>query len=196
MRYLNEKDQIGSLACWVLLFLLAYPPAARPDDHVVDAPGIIRYAEDSENTTFDDTGPTDMPGDHPAGFLHNPDGRLIYFAATGSITRNVVTVQWETRTEPWTSGYFVWRGENRDGSYVRIHHLIIASRGGDTWGGFYTFDDYGVISGKTYYYKIQEIEVSGINRFYGPVASDGSIDWHDRRDRDRVNISCFIDVLF
>lgn len=132
----------------------------------------------------------------PAVWPISSDDHLFYFAATGSTIHNVVTVQWETRTEPWTSGYFVWRGEKRDGSYARIHHHIIAAQGGDTWGGFYTFDDYGVVSGKTYYYKIQEIEESGIERFYGPIASDGSMDCNDCRDKDNVSISCFIGSLF
>lgn len=123
------------------------------------------------------------------------DNRLIYFAATGSYHRNVITVQWETRTEPRTRGYFIWRAEKWDGSYARIHHNIIASQGGDSWGGFYTIDDYGVVPGRTYYYKIQEIEQNWTDWFYGPIASDGSINWDKCCDKDRVNISCFIGSL-
>jgi hypothetical protein len=132
----------------------------------------------------------------PAAVWPDSSGhRLIYFAAAGSHHRNVITVQWETRTEPWTRGFFIWRAEKRDGSYTKIHYNIIASQGGTSWGGFYTFDDYGVSSGRTYYYKIQEIEENGLDWFYGPIASDGSIDWDKCDDDDRVNISCFIGSL-
>lgn len=199
VRYLKESGRIGHLICWILFALLAVPPAAWPDafdDPGADASRTAWYAEASEIPSSGEAETTDMPGDDPAGVTYNPDGRLIYFAATGSTTRNVVTVQWETRVEPLISGYFVWRSEKRDGAYARLHHHMIASRGGDTWGGFYTFEDYGVVSGRIYYYQVQEIEESGFQRFYGPVASDGSIDWHYSGDKDRVNISCFIDALF
>jgi hypothetical protein len=152
-------------------------------------------SQDAEIRPVDDPGQAAAMEDRIAGLTYSPEERMVYLAATGSPNRNGVTVQWETRTEPWTSGYFVWRGEKRDGAYARIHHGMILSKGGDTWGGFYTVDDYEVVSGRTYYYKVQEIENSGIDRFYGPVASDGSIDWDNCRDKNRVNISCFIGSL-
>ncbi len=157
---------------------------------------MARYAEATEIPSFGEAETTTMSEDDPAGVIYNPDGRLIYFAATGSTTHNVVTVQWETRIEPFTSGFFVWRSEKRDGAYGRIHDHMITSVGGDTWGGFYTFDDYGVVSGRTYYYQVQEIEESGFQLFYGPIASDGSTGWDYSGDKNRVNISCFIDALF
>lgn len=186
------------LICLVLSFSLGFSSftlADYLDDNGVDAPAMIPVVRNPEARIFDELGPTAATEDRIAGLTYNPDERMVYFAATGSPNRNVVTVQWETRTEPWTSGYFVWRSEKRDGAYVRIHHGMILSRGGDTWGGFYTFDDYGMVSGRAYYYKVQEIENSGIDRFYGPVASDGSIDWDNCGDKDRVNISCFIASL-
>jgi hypothetical protein len=124
------------------------------------------------------------------------DSRMIHLTATGSAVRNVVTVEWETRIEPGISGFFVWRSQQRDRSYTRFHNTMILSKGGATRGGFYTFDDYDVVSGRTYYYKIQEIEESGVARFYGPVASDGSIDWDETCDKSRILISCFIHSLF
>jgi hypothetical protein len=122
--------------------------------------------------------------------------RMIHLSADGSAVRNVVTVQWETRTEPGISGFFVWRSQERDHSYYRFHNTMILSKGGAARGGFYTFEDYDVVSGRTYYYKIQEIEESGFDRFYGPVASDGSIDWDETCDKSRIFISCFIRTLF
>lgn len=186
------------LICLVLSFSLCFSSFTRADyldDNSVDAPAMIPVVRNSEVRIFDELDPTAATEDALAGSAFNTGDRLVFFAATGSTTRNVVTVQWETMTEPWIYGYYVWRGEKHDGVYVRIHHQMLASRGGDTWGGLYTFDDYGVVSGRTYYYKVQEIETNGLQRFYGPVASDGSTDCDHCSDNDKVLISCFIGSL-
>lgn len=186
------------LICLVLSFSLGFSSFTRADyldDTGVDAPAMIPVVQGSEILPLDESGPVAATEDRITGLTYNPDERMVYFAATGSTTRNVVTVQWETRTEPWISGYFIWRGEKQDGAYARIHHQMLASRGGATWGGFYTFDDYGVVAGRTYYYQVQEIETSGLQRFYGPVASDGSTDGDHYSDNDKVLISCFIGSL-
>ena len=200
MRYLRANQRIDFFLFGIVGVLALFPAGAwsNPPYHMGDDGSGMNH-QYIENFNMEIDGGAEAgegAADNPAGAAYNPDGRMFYVAATGSATRNVVTVQWETRTEPWISGYFVWRSDARDDSYVRIHHSMILSRGGISRGGFYSFDDYGVVSGRIYYYKIQEIGESGTARFYGPVASDGSIDWDKSSDKGRVNISCFIGSLF
>jgi hypothetical protein len=131
-----------------------------------------------------------------------PAYKLVSFKAEESEHHNVVTVQWETSAEIDTVGFYLWRSESKDGVYTKITDDLTPAQGGDSWGASYLYDDYDVLSGKTYYYQLEEIGYNQTHRFYGPVASDGSImiddeHYHDGDDNDhRAYISCFISTLF
>lgn len=119
--------------------------------------------------------------------------KLLLFKAVESQAKNVVTVQWETATETNTLGFNVWRSESKDGAYAKLNDDLIQSKGGNTWGAVYIYDDYDIAPDKTSYYKLEEIEDGEVHNFYGPVSSDGSIviDCDD----DGTTISCFISTL-
>ena len=75
----------------------------------------------------------------------------------------------------------------RGGGYEMLLPRVEAS------GGLLIFM---TIIGKTYYYKLEEIEDNQTHNFYGPVSSDGKIviDKEDCDDDD-TTISCFISAL-
>ena len=88
---------------------------------------------------------------------------------TAAWQKDQVVVTWETAVEIDTLGFNLWRSETRDGSYDQVNDALIpAASPGGVWGGSYTYTDSDVTPGRTYYYKLHEIEAGGVSNWYGP----------------------------
>ena len=93
---------------------------------------------------------------------------LVSFTAKAS--RSAVTLKWETRAELNNAGFHLWRSTTRDGDYERITRAMIPAEGGATYEAAYTFRDHRVISGKTYHYRLEDIDTAGVSVYHGPVS--------------------------
>ena len=83
-----------------------------------------------------------------------------------------MAVTWETALEIDTVGFNLWRSTNVGSGYVQVNDTLIpAASPGGVWGGAYAFTDAGVTPGTTYYYKLEELEVSGGRNWHGPVSA-------------------------
>jgi len=47
--------------------------------------------------------------------------------------------------------------------------LLIPAQGGATWGSKYSFADFAIQPGKTYWYKLEDISNQGTSTFHAPV---------------------------
>ena len=92
---------------------------------------------------------------------------LFYFRATS--LDSAVLLEWATETELDNAGFNLWRSEEKDVQYVRINPYFIPAEGEAGFGAEYSFTDYDVQNGKTYYYKLEDIDVYGNSTFHGPV---------------------------
>lgn len=72
-----------------------------------------------------------------------------------------IVIQWSTETEVNTAGFNVFRSDSRDGPYAQINDQLIPSSPDPLLGGRYSFTDAQVEPGKTYYYKLEELESTG-----------------------------------
>jgi hypothetical protein len=91
---------------------------------------------------------------------------------TAAWQKDQVVVTWETAVEIDTLGFNLWRSETRDGSYDQVNNALIpAASPGGVWGGSYTYTDSDVTPGRTYYYKLHEIEAGGVSNWYGPFST-------------------------
>jgi uncharacterized repeat protein (TIGR01451 family) len=87
---------------------------------------------------------------------------------------DVVRVEWETALELDTVGFNVWRSTDPAGGYVQINDVLIPAESlGGVWGGAYSYVDSGVTPGTVYYYRLEELEVSGARNWYGPTLTEG-----------------------
>ncbi|NIM91998.1 MAG: DUF2341 domain-containing protein [Candidatus Aminicenantes bacterium] len=92
---------------------------------------------------------------------------LSYFRATSH--DSAVLLEWATETELDNAGFNLWRSEEKDGQYVRINPYLIPNEGEAGFGAEYNFTDYDVQNGKIYFYKLEDIDISGRITFHGPV---------------------------
>jgi len=83
-----------------------------------------------------------------------------------------VLVEWQTALEVNTAGFRLLR-MNQDGDkFFQIHDKVLPGLIFSPQGGTYQFVDPTAQSGKTYTYKLVEVESSGYERHYGPFTVD------------------------
>ncbi len=85
-----------------------------------------------------------------------------------------VRVTWETTTELDNRGFNLYRGTSPDEPDRQLNATLIPSQSQGSTGGFtYTWDDYAdLIPGTTYYYWLDDVDISGVVTRHGPVSVD------------------------
>ena len=94
---------------------------------------------------------------------------LVSFNATGA--QGQVDLAWETATESNNAGFHLWRADSESGTYAKITADLIPSEGGPTGGSVYAYTDDGLTAGKTYWYKLEDVDLHGQSTFHGPVSA-------------------------
>jgi lysophospholipase L1-like esterase len=87
------------------------------------------------------------------------------FEAEVAAFRGVI-VRWKTARETGVAGFNVYRSGSESGEYVRINPKPIPPAPNRQ----YTFIDREVEAGKTYYYRLEDVSVSGKSIMHEPVA--------------------------
>lgn len=116
------------------------------------------------------------------GWIHFENGTDYYVQQVGSLVvdlvsftaealENRVLLEWETACEIDNVGFHIWRTETEDTEYVSITDYLIPAEGGPTWGATYSYEDFDVVPGRTYYYKLEDIDYAGVSTFHGPVSA-------------------------
>lgn len=90
---------------------------------------------------------------------------------TAQFDGSKVNLRWITTSEINTQGFYVLRSDSRDGTYARISSQINAI--GDTHiGGIYQFADTTITFARTYFYKLEVIDINGNSiELHGPVST-------------------------
>jgi hypothetical protein len=82
-----------------------------------------------------------------------------------------VTLNWTTEAEMDNAGFNILRAESENGEYVKINAAIIPSKAGAAAGASYQFIDSNAQNRKTYFYKLEDIDVSGTAKQHGPQSA-------------------------
>ncbi len=80
-----------------------------------------------------------------------------------------VLVSWETVSEANNAGFNLYRSLSADGAYTLLGFTPSASPGG-TAGAAYSYQDFDVAAGQTYWYKLEDIDLSGAATMHEPVS--------------------------
>jgi len=78
-------------------------------------------------------------------------------------------IVWETESEIDNAGFNIYRAETPGGKYTQINKELIPAAGSPVEGGSYAFEDRGLKNKKTYYYRLEDIDMYGNSTFHGPV---------------------------
>ena len=80
-----------------------------------------------------------------------------------------VTLAWKTASEIENAGFNLYRSESKQGNYIKINEQLIPAKGSAVQGADYIFIDKNVKNGRTYYYKLEDIDTAGKRTVHGPV---------------------------
>jgi hypothetical protein len=82
-----------------------------------------------------------------------------------------VILQWSTSSEIDNAGFNLYRSESENGEYIKINLSLIPAQGSSTQGASYESVDKDVKNRKTYYYKLEDIDLNGTSTMHGPVSA-------------------------
>jgi hypothetical protein len=94
---------------------------------------------------------------------------LSSFTATPKFSK--VIIQWNTEAEVDNAGFNIYRAESETGNYIKINDSSIPSEGSTIQGAFYEFVDKDVKNRRTYYYKLEDIDLNGESTMHGTVSA-------------------------
>ena len=83
-----------------------------------------------------------------------------------------IKLRWYTATEIDNAGFNIYRSETADGEFLKLNAALIPAKGSVTEGDSYTFVDWRTERGKTYYYKLEDVDLAGKTTFHGPVSAE------------------------
>ena len=93
--------------------------------------------------------------------------QLSSFTATRGLGK--VILEWTTESELDNAGFNLYRAESEEGEYLKINAALIPAKGSLTQGAIYEFVDRDVRAGKSYWYKLEDIDLNGKSTMHGPV---------------------------
>jgi hypothetical protein len=130
-------------------------------------------AADIDNDGFQDIIVGGGTGDYQGNlYIFSQQSTLITlnsFTATPSDRK--VILNWTTESEIDNAGFNIYRAEDEDGEYVKINNSLIPAEGSPTSGATYQFVDNDVKNRRTYYYKLEDIDLNGTSTMHGPVSA-------------------------
>ncbi|MEI6127078.1 MAG: VCBS repeat-containing protein, partial [Pseudomonadota bacterium] len=95
--------------------------------------------------------------------------QLSSFTAIPQSQKNILS--WTTESEIMNSGFNLYRAESEKGEYLKINKELISAKGASTEGASYSFTDEDVRNRRTYFYKLEDIDVHGLATMHGPVSA-------------------------
>jgi hypothetical protein len=90
---------------------------------------------------------------------------------TTSPSAGKVALEWTTESEINNAGFNLYRSDSEGGEYAKINGSLISAKGSPTQGVSYEFVDTNVQNRKTYFYKLEDIDLSGKSTMHGPVST-------------------------
>ena len=102
----------------------------------------------------------------------NCDSTLIELAIFRTFSQNhKIILAWSTTSEIDTAGFNIYRSESVNGEYFKINDELIPAQGSSTQGASYEYVDTVLKNRKTYYYKLEDIDLNGTSTMHGPKSA-------------------------
>ncbi len=98
---------------------------------------------------------------------------LVEFKA--NYTARGVLLRWITASETENFGFDIYRADEENGIYSKITPALIEGAGTSSSEHRYQHLDIAVSPGRTYYYKLQDIDYSGQTAWHGPITAAAAL---------------------
>jgi hypothetical protein len=85
--------------------------------------------------------------------------------------RRGVDLTWTTATEQDNAGFLLMRAASPNGPYAPVSPFVMAAKGSAASGATYVYEDRAIRKHKVYYYKLVDVDLSGVRTDHGPVAA-------------------------
>ena len=82
-----------------------------------------------------------------------------------------ITLNWETESELDNAGFNILRSTQEAGPYEQINTALIPAKGSNIKGAKYKFADSSVQNRQEYFYKLEDVDTSGVVTMHGPVSA-------------------------
>jgi len=96
-------------------------------------------------------------------------GCVVLTACQSRGPESLVIVEWTTESEVETAGFNLYRSDSSEGPYVKVNPALIPGSSDPLLGGRYVYTDTNVVAGRTYYYKLEDVELDGTTTLHGPI---------------------------
>ncbi len=93
---------------------------------------------------------------------------------TAMPVNGAVDLSWTTASELNNLGFHLYRSESSELPYTRITSSLIPGLGSSPTGQTYSYVDSGLVNGRTYFYKLEDVETTGRTELHGPVSATPS----------------------
>jgi hypothetical protein len=90
---------------------------------------------------------------------------------TAKASNGRVKLEWVTESEIDNAGFNIYRSESENAGYEKINTELIAAKGSETKGAKYVFTDNIAKNRKTYFYKLEDIDLNGTKTMHGPKSA-------------------------
>ena len=122
---------------------------------------ILHYAGSTSTTTVPLTTTTTTV---PATFVE-------ISSFTAEPLNKEIIVKWTTESEIDNAGFNIYRSTEENGEYIKINDSLISAQGSSAQGASYELIDMVVKNRKTYYYKLEDIDLNGKSTMHGLVSA-------------------------
>jgi hypothetical protein len=90
---------------------------------------------------------------------------------TASPSSRAVILAWATASEIDTAGFNIYRADAEGGEYIKINAALIPAEGASTQGTSYEFTDKNMKNRRTYWYKLEDVDLKGLSTHHGPISA-------------------------
>jgi len=90
---------------------------------------------------------------------------------TATALDSAVRLSWETASELDNLGFHFYRAPSAEGPWTRITPSLIPGLGSSPEGKRYSWVDTGLSNGVTYFYRLEDVDRSGLATAHGPVSA-------------------------
>ncbi|MGA1825940.1 MAG: C25 family cysteine peptidase [bacterium] len=96
--------------------------------------------------------------------------KLISFTAIGR--QDSTLLEWKTAHEMNNMGFYLYRGETPYGPFLKLTNTLIPGLNFSFKGKTYSYEDEDIRRGKLYYYRLDDIDIEGMQTQHGPICVD------------------------